>query len=37
MKIFTGIDIIETERIKKSLENENFKTRVFTEQEILYC
>ena len=37
MKVYTGIDIIETERIKKSLEDKNFITRVFTEKEITYC
>jgi len=33
-----GIDIIEVERIKQSIEkNKSFKKRIFTEEEILYC
>ena len=39
MEIKTGVDIIEVERIKKSIENqgENFINKVFTQNEIDYC
>lgn len=37
MKTYVGTDIIEVERIKKALENENFKKRVFSQKEIEYC
>lgn len=39
MKIKSGIDIIEVDRIKKTIEDteENFIQRVYTEQEIKYC
>ena len=39
MKIRTGIDIIEIERIKQSIEETDgkFCDRVFTEKEIEYC
>lgn len=39
MKIKTGIDIIEIQRIKDSIEstNGNFCKRVYTEKEIEYC
>lgn len=39
MKINTGIDIIEIERVKSSIENTNgkFCDRVYTENEIKYC
>ena len=39
MKIRTGIDIIEIERIKQSIEDTNgkFCERVYTEKEIQYC
>lgn len=39
MKIKTGIDIIEVDRIKDSIEGngDNFKQKVFTEGEIKYC
>lgn len=39
MKIACGIDIIEIERIKKSIEHlgNKFLNKVFTEQEIEYC
>ena len=39
MKITTGIDIIEVERIKKAIEEtgEIFLNRIFTENEIEYC
>ncbi len=37
MKIFTGTDIIEVNRIQKAMQDENFKTRVFTDEEIEYC
>ena len=39
MKILTGIDIIEINRIKESIENigEDFKNKIFTEKEIAYC
>ena len=37
MKIFTGTDIIEVNRIQKAMQDEKFKTRVFTDAEIEYC
>jgi holo-[acyl-carrier protein] synthase len=38
MAIRCGVDIIETDRIKRSLEElESFRNRVFTEAEIEYC
>ena len=37
MKVFTGTDIIEVNRIQKAMQDENFKERVFTEAEVKYC
>lgn len=39
MKISTGVDIIEIERIKESIESTEgkFCERVYTEKEIKYC
>ena len=39
MKIYCGTDIIEIDRIKKSIENNGdvFKNRVYTEKEVAYC
>ena len=39
MKIQTGIDIIEVERIQEAIEKggDHFKNRIYTEQEIAYC
>ena len=39
MRILTGTDIIEINRIKESIENlgENFKNKIYTEKEIEYC
>ena len=37
MKVYTGTDIIEVNRIQKAMQDENFKTRVFTDIEIEYC
>jgi len=39
MKILTGTDIIEINRIKSSIEElgENFKNKIFTDKEIQYC
>lgn len=39
MKVTCGTDIIEIERIKKSIEDmeDKFLNRVFTRQEIQYC
>ena len=39
MNIKTGIDIIEIERVKQSIEETNgkFCERVYTEKEIQYC
>lgn len=39
MKILTGTDIIEINRIKESIESldESFKKRIYTEKEIEYC
>ena len=36
MQIKSGIDIIEVERIKNSID-ENFLNKVYTENEIQYC
>ena len=39
MKILTGTDIIEINRIKDSIESlgETFKNKIYTEKEIEYC
>lgn len=39
MQIKSGIDIIEIDRIKRSIDElgENFIKRIYTEQEIKYC
>lgn len=37
MKIYTGTDIIEVNRIQKAMQDENFKEKVFTKTEIEYC
>lgn len=39
MKILTGTDIIEINRIKESIESlgENFKNKIYTEKEVEYC
>jgi len=39
MKILTGTDIIEINRIKESIESlgENFKNKIYTEKETQYC
>ena len=37
MIIGIGCDIIEVDRLKKSLSKEAFKNKVFTEKEIAYC
>ncbi len=39
MEVTCGIDIIEIERVKESIENigEKFLKRVFTDREIKYC
>lgn len=39
MKIKTGIDIIEVDRIKKAIEElgDVFLNKIFTEKEIFYC
>ena len=39
MKILTGTDIIEINRIKESIQSlgENFKNKIYTEKEIEYC
>lgn len=37
MDIYTGIDIIETDRIKNAIKEENFIKKIFTEKEIIYC
>lgn len=39
MKITTGIDIIEVERIKNAIEElgETFLNRIYTDKEIEYC
>ncbi|MGE5614109.1 MAG: holo-ACP synthase [Bacillota bacterium] len=38
MAIYCGVDIVEIERLKKSIDElENFRNRVFTKGEIDYC
>ena len=39
MKVLTGTDIIEINRIKESIESlgETFKNKIYTESEIAYC
>lgn len=37
MEIYTGIDIIETERIKNAIKSDIFIKKIFTEKEIHYC
>ena len=39
MKVLTGTDIIEINRIKESIESlgENFKNKIYTDKEIEYC
>lgn len=38
MSVYCGVDIIEIERLKKSIEEiDSFKERVFTKNEIEYC
>ncbi|HEX2945351.1 MAG TPA: holo-ACP synthase [Clostridia bacterium] len=38
MSVFCGVDIIEIERVRKSIEElSSFKDRVFTSKEIDYC
>ena len=39
MKVLTGTDIIEINRIKDSIESlgETFKNKIYTEKEIVYC
>ena len=39
MKVTTGIDIIEVNRIKKSIEElgDSFLNRIYTKNEIEYC
>ncbi len=39
MKIFTGIDIVENDRIKRAIDRygDAFLRRVFTDKEIDYC
>ena len=39
MKITTGIDIIEVDRIEKAIEElgEKFLNRIYTKNEIVYC
>ncbi len=39
MEIYTGIDIIEVERIQNNIENygESFLNKIYTENEIQYC
>lgn len=39
MKITTGVDIIEVERVKEAIESlgNNFLNRIYTENEIIYC
>ena len=38
MAIFCGVDIVEIERLKKSIDDlESFRNRIFTKGEIDYC
>ena len=39
MEIYTGIDIIEVERIQNNIENygNSFLNKIYTENEIQYC
>ena len=39
MKVLTGTDIIEIDRIKDSIESlgDSFKNKIYTEKEIVYC
>ena len=39
MKIYTGTDIIEIERVKNSIENigKKFIEEIYTQKEIEYC
>ena len=39
MKVTTGVDIIEVNRIKKAIEDlgDSFLNRIYTEKEIQYC
>ena len=39
MRVTTGVDIIEVERIKKAIDEmqEQFLNRIYTEKEIQYC
>ena len=38
MSVHCGVDIIEIDRVKKSVDElESFRSRVFTEKEIAYC
>ena len=37
MIIGIGTDIVEVPRISKSIENEAFKIKVFSKNEIMYC
>lgn len=38
MAIYCGVDIIEIDRLKKSIENvDGFRDRVFTPSEVAYC
>ena len=39
MKVTTGIDIIEVNRVKDAIEemNDKFLNKIYTEQEIEYC
>lgn len=38
MAVHCGVDIIEIDRVKKSVDElESFRNRVFTEKEIAYC
>lgn len=39
MKVTTGIDVIEVERIKKAIEDlgDSFLENIYTEKEIQYC
>lgn len=37
MEIKIGTDIIEVNRIREAMSNENFASHVFTDNEIFYC
>ena len=37
MIIGIGVDLVEVSRIEKALQQEGFKEKIFTDEEIAYC